>query len=505
MQEKKIRIQYKLIPEKSTFGIFFSTPESEKEFCVLFSREGITELGGEFGKEILLWNENKEKYKVKIQKEGLSTSDREQIHEFFPYVPVFTSVKCFVELFHKYNHEKNFRDYEEMTHIKNVLKGKEWKPDGIWKFCKLPSGEECLWCKWIDEKNAEHILVINSVIYASDLSFSEIKEQEYLIEGTLQMEGLKQFAEKCTGLKEYLDGKGKKVFCFLTAEAANESARASLGSAGLGKLADHFERYVKIDKSQMDPRKIFGVPMNVLRACNAGEDEMLFYPEERQMLKEACMENVSIFLQPFTTISAMWIRHYFGENFWYQGSGQMNLGKTIRYLNEKVEQHEGNNPFVVFVTYYNYLMYSRKIGYIYGVYPDNLQEAEAQAAIRINAVAEREREAAFIEAVNRTAYRYFEEKDTKYPYQVIAPKNLQELRDLERNEHIYVRSCGTPIKDREMYLYFLKDQDGAVKWAFEIFWGKIQSIDSWLYKKSTEEERAYLREYAKRKGVQWIY
>ena len=239
MVEKNVIVQYKLDWKKQLFGVLFTYEKLENTFSVLFEKNKMVQQGVEFAEEINTWLDNPKEYRVNVCKIGLNAHEKEELHTLFPYVPVFTTIKQFWNL---------YNEYQGLAHHKK------------------------------------------------------------------------------------------------------------------------------------DVQEIFGVPFEVLKACNDGEDDMLVYPNERQLLKKAFEENAAIFHAPLTTIASMWIHRYYSNLFYLYKNNCMELGVTIQYLNEQVEHQKDKNPYVIFVTYYNYLIYLNRCKTAYEMYPENLIMAEKMIA-----------------------------------------------------------------------------------------------------------------------------
>lgn len=279
-----------------------------------------------------------------------------------------------------------------------------------------------------------------------------------------------------------------------------------LYSAGFEKLSENVGRYLGLDEEQITPEKIFGVPDAVLRACNDGEDDMLVYPEDRQLLKKAYRKCAEIFEQPLTTVSIMWIRRYYNNLYNVFSNVHMELGKTIRYLNEQVELQEEKNPFVIFVTYYNYLIYLNRVRAYENLYPENIITAEKELAAWIDNRVEKMREEEFIKVVNEPAYRYYEECEAAYPYYMAVPETLNDLRECKHKMKSEVlRRYGTPIKDREVQVYLLKDREGDVVNAYQICGRRLESLLWFSGGETPEEVKLYLKGYAERKNLLYGY
>ena len=474
------------------------------EYQVHFTRNGLKETGEKVCEKFCRYRMETGKYKVRLARQELTDEDRNLVHQIFPFVPAFESIDSF---YSAYMQKQQF-DYDAYEQLKSAgtgwLQDKARAADGKWKCENLDVGRY-LSCKWEDEGGNVHILMLNDSVFYSDLDYECLLKQEEA-SGFTASEEVGDFEEVYpeTMLHNYLDNRGEYLFRFLTSRVMNHPMEL-LGKAGLSRLADRLPLYQGINVTGKNLKEVFGLPLPVLRAANAGEDDMLCALEDRELLQQVYQECPSAFEKPLTLISELWIRyHYLCRPLGIDAESQLQPGKlkdTLRYLNAAVDK--GQNPYTVFVLYQNYIAYCEKIGrYERGLYPKNLEGAVAHLVDILQIQYEELKKERYSFAVNRPEYRELEEDSAWYRYKIGIPETQEELIEAGNRLHNCLAQYVKRIKEqRTMVLLIRERETGRLVGALEIKNGRLIQAKGPVNAELTGEVKAYVEGYLVRKGI----
>lgn len=370
---KEYMVSYRVDVRNNEFLMDIISTGSKSCFQARFTRTGVQESGG-FGSTMLnFFLTDTKNYQVRIKSAPMSEEDRHAVHLIFPYIPVFEDVKLFAGMYRTYNSSFSYADYTRLDETRQRLQRDAGQPaDGLWKYFH-DKDKPVLFCKWTDSERKNHAVLVGGHFFSSDLNCTQIAAAEDQMSIPAQFTAA-PFVEAYpdTLLDRYLESGGCRIFSYLISKATG-GLMSLMGNSGLSRLADNLDKYEEINRFATNIEKAFHLDMKVLQALNDSDDDMLYMPEDREMLAQAFEESPDVFDQPVTPLANMWLRYYYmnGQPGRIMGG---NLAEMIRYLNKVDEIYR--NPFSTVHLYHSYLSYSEEVGVcVYGLYPDNLEHA----------------------------------------------------------------------------------------------------------------------------------
>lgn len=504
-KKKKIYyISYELNKEEKSFQIALQEKEGRK-YCITFYQDRMVETGKEQLVRFFLYKRLPNFYQMQVKNKKFPEAMQYALHEVFPYITKCENFAEFSQLYTTYNKRFSYADFAEIREMCQTIRESNLYPaEGRW-FCVYLKSGVYLACKWMDEADVIHALVMNDCIYESDLKYEEILEQESL----RKSESVRAFElfDACysnTCLHQYVKNGGEKIYSFLLSRQTNHPQEL-LGKAGLALLSDNIDMFEGIQTQGNNFEEIFGLPVKVLKALNAGDDSMAYAAEDRELLYRAYKESPEIFQKPMTVLSSIWIRfHYLNGGTLLSVDGSLEhgkIGKTIQYL-EKIGEKEANK-FTVFCLYQRYLVYSQRLGrYLHGMYPKDLDAATDEAAELLEQQYMEDANSRYQRAIQEPVYQALQEDLPGYRYRVVIPENQEKLCLAGRELHNCLNTYSKRIKRGLSQIVLIEEKEKQrLVGAIEVAKGKVVQAKGPCNMQMCFEAELYVKGYLKRKGI----
>lgn len=502
MKEKHYYIYYEVNLKKLVFTVLVCDSKKKNIYKVIFARNKIVEKC--MDKNFPYYLSNIDQYEIYFHQQKMTIEDQCNIHKIFPYIPQFTNLQSFYFWYSRLNSKFSYRKYVIAKILANRILRSSYPADGNWN-CTNGKRSNYLYCKWKDDMDICHIVLMDDEFFVSDVDYSEICQQEMEFVFSFDVLNIQPFIKRkpYAMLDIYLNGEGKKIFSFLTAKIMNHPMEL-LGKAGLSKLADNLNRYQDIHMDGKTLSDIFDVPLGVLKSVNKGEDLMLCTAEDRILLAKAFQENRAVFSEPMTVIGELWIRYYFlNDQTNYEIRNGGSLVDTVRYLNKCCKNR--NEAYTIFGLYQNYLAYAQKIGenYIQGLYPKNLLSAVEESVSILQMRYAEEKILEFKKIVQSTEYQFLVDDLPHCRYRIRVPETQKDIYMAGKKLHNCLRNYVLKIKERETMVAFIEDKkkENKLVGAIEVHSGKMIQALGYCNEKLSEDIMEYLKAYKKRKQI----
>lgn len=505
-KRKKYLLSFSIDADKNECHVLMMQKSKKRNKCcwkVVFKRQNCILRKITIWGMILYIRQKFLKEKVRICHKFPDGMNKEQLHMIFPYIPIYTNLRDFLQQYEQYNMNFPYQSYAKLEKMRYKMQYLQcYAADRCWRVLEF-NKKLYLYCKWQDDYFKQHIVILDGQTFLSDLNYSEIvmHEKKYLFHMGDLFKYIKLYPEYM--LDKYINAGGLRLFFFMTSRYPCHVAEL-LGKAGFSRLADDFESLKEINIKAKNIGKIFDLPFNVVKIVAASEESlMLFEPEERRLLKKVYMDYKDFYSLPFSQLSGIWMRYYYWDETmqYIIKMHHIDLYESMRYLNGQLKIYK--NVYTVFFLYQNYLIYSLRLKkFCGGLYPKDLLKTTQESVNRLNIIYDERKKKLYHLMVMRPEYQKLQENLPGSPYCIVIPNTPEELIDASYKLHNCLDSYVNKIKYHGVMILLIKQKEkNKLIGAIEIRNMKIIQVKGVCNLGIPKEAEMYLAGYFFRKNI----